>query len=250
MGRQDSVALVTASVDDLHGRIEAACAGALAGEAAAGTAAGAADLIGVAESAAACGGFVEEDLRQRGLERQSRSGGPGLLLRALPFGMLTPLDRPRLRRDAYRCVALAGADEGTAIASVAAAILVADLMRFDVATSLIRVRQSLLEDAPMALLARLAPLADGSPADAADSGAVLQQAITALAVAESVQQAVASAVGAHPVAAGLAGALTGAHLGAAGLDGIDVESLPHADRALPIARRLAERADAALANIG
>ena len=42
-------------IDDLPGRIEASFIGALAGEDAAGTAAGTADLVGVAESAAACG---------------------------------------------------------------------------------------------------------------------------------------------------------------------------------------------------
>ncbi|MGA8362168.1 MAG: hypothetical protein WB793_11140, partial [Candidatus Dormiibacterota bacterium] len=58
-------------IDDLPGRIEASFIGALAGEHAAGTAAGTADLVGVAESAAACGGFDDADLRQRGLERPS-----------------------------------------------------------------------------------------------------------------------------------------------------------------------------------
>ena len=142
-------------IEDLPGRIEASFIGALAGEHAAGTAAGTADLVGVAESAAACGGFDDTDLRQRGLERPSRAGAAGLLLRALPFGLLSPLDRPRMRRDSYRCVALAGADEGTAVTAVAAALLIADLLRFDLETSLVRVRQSLLEDAPMALLDRL-----------------------------------------------------------------------------------------------
>ena len=172
---------VERSIEDLGGRIEAACLGALAGETAAGSAAGAADLLGVAESAAACGGFDEYDLRQRGLQRPSRSGNAGLVLRALPFGLLTPLDRPRLRRDAYRCVALAGADEGTAITAVAAAILIADLARFDLDTALVRVRQSLLEDAPMALLQRLTALPgsaelSGDP----DPGIALQGAITAM----------------------------------------------------------------------
>src|SRR6202023_3799079 len=108
------------------------------------------------------------DLRHRGLERPSRSGSAGLLLRALPFGLLSPLDRPRLRRDAYRCVALAGADEGTAITAVAAALLIADLLRFDLATALVRVRQSLLEDAPMALLDRLRVVESGLPMDVSD----------------------------------------------------------------------------------
>ena len=231
------------TVDDLGGRVEAACIGALAGEAAAGAAAGAADLVGVAESVAACACFDESDLRQRGLERPSRSGSSGLLLRALPFGMLTPLDRPRLRRDSYRCVALAGADEGTALAAVATAILVADLMRFDLHTALVRVRQSLLEDAPMALLARLAPAEPGTVFPETDSGAVLQAAITALAQGETVEAVIAAAAGGPAVALSLAGALAGAHGGRSAVAGIAASQLPHADRALHIAHRLAERAE-------
>ena len=230
-------------IDDLSGRIEAACLGALAGEAAAGTSAGAADLLGVAESAGACGCFDEEDLRQRGLARASRGGSAGLLLRALPFGLLAPLQRPRLRRDAYRCVALAGADEGTAIAAVAAALVIADLMRFDLDTTLIRVRQSLLEDAPMALLDHLrvaSPALD--EAVEGDAAAALQAAITAVARADTIVGAVAAAAGGPPAAQSLAGALVGAHVGRASAEGIAAEQLPHGDRALHIARRLAEQA--------
>lgn len=236
---------MTGQIDDLSGRIEAAVVGALAGEAAAGTAAGAADLLGVAESAAACGGYVEADLRQRGLERPSRSGTAGLLLRALPFGMITPLQRPRLRRDAYRCVALAGADEGTAVAAVATALLVADLMRFDLDTALIRVRQSLLEDAPMTLLDRLhvsAPI-DTQPAHESDAGAVLQAAITALATAHTVEGVVAARAGGPAVALTLAGSLAGVHHGRTAVAGIQADTLPHGDRALQIAHRLAEQAE-------
>ena len=237
--RKDSVGRVNAPIDDPGGRIEAAIVGALAGEAAAGTAAGAADLLGVAESAAACGGFVDADLRQRGLERPSRSGSAGLLLRAIPFGLLAPLDRPRLRRDAYRCVALAGADEGTAIAAVAAALLVADLMRFDAHAALLRVRQSLLEDAPMALLARLAPEAAAHAADETDPGGVLQAAISAMVEAATVGEAIAAASGGPAVALTLAGALAGAHRGRSAIAGIAAEDLPHGDRGLQIARHLA-----------
>lgn len=234
---------VERSIEDLGGRIEAACLGALAGETAAGSAAGAADLLGVAESAAACGGFDEDDLRQRGLQRPSRSGNAGLVLRALPFGLLTPLDRPRLRRDAYRCVALAGADEGTAITAVAAAILIADLARFDLDTALVRVRQSLLEDAPMALLQRLTALPgsaelSGDP----DPGIALQGAITAMKRAESIPDAVVAATGGPAAAMSLAGALAGAHRGPSALAGVNVPELPHGERALGIARMLAERA--------
>lgn len=231
-------------IEDLPGRIEASFIGALAGEHAAGTAAGTADLVGVAESAAACGGFDDTDLRQRGLERPSRAGAAGLLLRALPFGLLSPLDRPRMRRDSYRCVALAGADEGTAVTAVAAALLIADLLRFDLETSLVRVRQSLLEDAPMALLDRLRIIDDGPPMDVSDPdpGLTLQRAICALASANPFDDVLAAAAGGTAVAASLAGALVGARDGVAAVAGVDRDHLPHADRALSVARRLAEMA--------
>ena len=243
MGRKDSVASMATPVLDLGGRIEAACLGALAGEAAAGGAAGAADLLGVAESAAATGGFVEEDLRQRGLQRPSRSGTAGLLLRALPFGLLTPLDRPRLRRDSYRCVSLAGADEGTAVAAVAAAILIADLLRFDVGTTAVRVRQSLLEDAPAALLEHLAPRPGSDVSASSEPASVLQSAITALAGADSLDGVLAAASGGPAPALGLAGAFAGARFGRDAVTAIDVERLAHGDRAVQIARKLAERAE-------
>lgn len=110
------------------------------------------DMLAVAESIAERGGLDVDDLRQRQL---SAATGTALLLRVIPFGLATPLDRPRLRRDSYRCAAAAGADEGTALVCVAAALVAADLMRFDPVTTATRVRQSLLEDAPMALLNRL-----------------------------------------------------------------------------------------------
>jgi hypothetical protein len=243
------------AIEDQSARIEAAFIGALAGESAAGTAAGAADLLGVAESVAATGGFDEADLRHRGLERPSRGGTAGLLLRALPYGLLTPLDRPRVRRDAYRCLALAGGDEATAITGVAAALLVADLLRFDLGTALVRVRQSLLEDAPMALLQRLAVLrdvpppeepeqaapADGAPPFPADPTDVLQRALTAVDQDGSIDHILAAAEGAPAVALTLAGALAGARGGLAVVDGVDREHLPHADRAIAIAHRLGDR---------
>lgn len=231
-----------ATVDDLPGRIHAALIGALAGESAAGVAAGAADLLGVAESAAASGGFDEADFRRRGLERPSRSGSAGLVLRALPFGLLTPFDRPRLRRDAYRAAALAGADEGTALTGVAAAILIADLLRFELGIALVRVRQSLLEDAPMALLKRLAPGGEAGAAADPDPGTALQGAINALDGSGGVLESVQRASGGAVVAISLAGALAGARGGPDAITGIQVESLPHGERAASIARRLADTA--------
>lgn len=136
-------------------------------------------MLAVAESIAARGGLDVDDLRQRQL---SAASAAGLLVRVLPFGLATPLDRPRLRRDAYRCAAAAGADEGTTVVCLAAALVAADLLRFDPSTTAIRVRQSLLEDAPMALLNRLVildPQAEVVEADS-DPGAALQVALSEL----------------------------------------------------------------------
>ena len=136
-------------------------------------------MLAVAESIAAHGGLDVDDLRQRQL---TSAPGAAVLLRVLPFGLATPLDRPRLRRGAYRCAAAAGADEGTTLVCVAAALVAADLLRFDPAMTAIRVRQSLLEDAPMALLNRLTVLDPETEVTEVDSdpGAALQLALSAL----------------------------------------------------------------------
>lgn len=166
-------------ISDHQRRIAAALRSAIAAQPRGEAVGAAGDMLAVAESIAAHGGLDLDDLRGREL---SASGGPGLLVLVLPFGLATPLDRPRLRRDAYRCAAAMGADEGTALVCVAAALVVADLMRFDPLTTAIRVRQSLLEDAPMALLDRLTLLdPDGAIAEAADDpSAALQVALSAL----------------------------------------------------------------------
>jgi len=237
---------VSTTIDDHGGRVQAALLGALAGEAAAGTAAGAADLLGVAESVAATGGFDEADMRNRGLEKPSRGGTAGLLLRAVPFGLIAPLDRAALRRSAHRCVVLAGADEGTAVSAVAVAMLTADLLRFDLDTSLLRVHQSLLEDAPLALLDSLRPDPGSltrSPEDAEPAHA-LQAAITALEAGE-LDAAVDAARGGPAVSVALAGALAGARDGSASLWRLDAASLPHGERAMQIAHRFAARLDVA-----
>jgi hypothetical protein len=163
-----------------HGhRIAAALRGAFAGQPHPDAGGAANDMLAVAESLAAQGGLDVEDLRQRQL---SAAAGPALLVRVLPIGLATPLDRPRLRRDAYRCAAAAGADEGTTLVCVAAALCAADLLRFDPAITVIRVRQSLLEDAPMALLNRLTLLDPESEVieSPADGGAALQVALSVL----------------------------------------------------------------------
>jgi len=228
-----------------HGaRIEAAFLGALAGERAAQAPAAAGDLLEVADSIATVGGFDAEDLRRRGLAGSSQAGPAGLLLRAVPFGLLAPLDRPRIRRDAYRVAALAGADEGTAVAAIAAALLTADLTRFDLPTAVVRVYQSLLEDAPFALLERLrldgaAPPAEGDD----DPGAALQLAIAGVLGADRIEAAISGAAGpGRRAAVSLAGALAGAHLGGAGLDGAWRAAVPHAHRAAILAAAVAARA--------
>jgi hypothetical protein len=148
-----------------------------------------------------------------------------------------------VRRDAYRVAALAGADEGTAVAAMAAALLIADLTRFDLATSVMRVYQSLLEDAPFALLERLRiggdpPAAEGDD----DPGAALHLAITALSGTDQIEAAIQGAAGTGRRAAiSLAGALAGAHLGAAGLDAEWRAGVPHAHRAVALAASVAAR---------
>ncbi len=233
-------------------RIEAALVGVCVGEAQADEPAGAADLLGVAESLAATGAFDAEDLRKRGLERPSKSGSTGLLLRGMPFGLLTPFDRPRLRRDAYRCVSLAGADEATVITAVAVAVLTADLMRFDLETALVRLRQSLLEDAPFALLERFRiPQGPADPGVGHDPGAVFQAAAAALHEAQGLVGCAQAALATSPVTAGLAAALAGTRDGFAGVDEEAVRAVPHAETASAIAKRLAEQAgNSSLAGVG
>ena len=224
-------------------RIEAAFLGALAGERAAQAPAAAGDLLEVADSIVSVGGFDAEDLRRRGLTGSSQAGPAGLLLRAVPFGLLTPLDRPRVRRDAYRVASLAGADEGTAVAAIAAALLAADLTRFDLATAVVRVYQSLLEDAPFALLDRLRLDAAALAENDDDPSAALQLAIAGLVGAVRVEAAIEAAAGrGRRAAVSLAGALAGALLGSAGFDDAWRSGVPHGHRAATVAAGLAARA--------
>src|SRR5487761_1618177 len=101
-----SVAGVEA-IDTHRGRIAAPPAGALAAERARSSPGTALEMLAVAESLASTGSFEVDDLRRRGLTGPPADGPVGLLVRVLPFGLSTPLDRPRLRRDAYRCAAAA-----------------------------------------------------------------------------------------------------------------------------------------------
>jgi len=233
-------------VEDLDGRLRAALAGAVAGERRAGIPTGAGQLLDAAESAAAHDGFDAADLTQRGLDALPPAGIAALPLRALAYGLLTPADRPNLRRSAHRSACLAGADAGTAMTAVAAAVLVADLLRFDLDWCLARLHQTLLEEAPQALLDRLRPLPDhlGMRGDQ-DPGAALQIAITALSRAGTVPEVLdeLDAYGENlTVAYSLAGALAGASGGTAGGDTTWLDGLsPRADA---VAAHLAERARA------
>jgi hypothetical protein len=201
-------------------------------------------LLDLGDHLVAEGGVVTtQALAAAGFGEAPGGGRAALLLRAIPVGLLSPLDRPRLRLGAHRAVTVAGADEGTAMTAVATAVLVADLCRFDLDTVLVRLRQTLLEEAPSALHARLRVLGWSEPMEgSADPGAALQLALTALDRSDSVAGAVAQATGAGgevAAAAALAGALAGAHHGLAGLDDEAIATIPAAARIDALAARLA-----------
>ena len=207
-------------VDDLDGRVLAGLAGAVAGERRAGVPTGAALLVAAAESAAASRGFDPDDLRARSLDAAPPAGLSGVLLPGLAYGLLTPADRPQLRRSAHRVARLAQADEGTAMTAVAAAVLAADLLRFDVDWCLTRLHQTLLEEAPQGLLDRLQPLPDSAPLRGdQDPGAALQIAITALTRTDASVPEVLDELDAYgedlTAACSLAAAFAGIHTGTA-----------------------------------
>jgi hypothetical protein len=230
-------------VDDFEGRILAALAGAVAGERRAGITAGAAQLLSAAESLAYTGSYDADDLQARGLDVLPAPGLAALTLRAVAYGLATPADRPLLRRSAHRSARLAGADEGTAMTAVAAAVLTADLLRFDLGWCLARLHQTLLEEAPLALLHRLTPLDDHEPLRGdSDPGAALQIAITALHRAGTVPDVLdeLAAYGEElGVASALAGALAGARSGREG-DTSWLDDTP--ERVHVVSEQLAQRA--------
>jgi ADP-ribosylglycohydrolase len=181
-------------------------------------------------------------MRARGLDAPPATGAAGLVLRATVCGLASPLDRPRLRRDAHRSVRLAHGDEGTAITAVAAAVLAADLCRFDLDLALVRLRQTLLEEAPLALHARLVPLDRfTAPLCSGDPGSTLQVAITALDRAGTLPETIdeAASYGGDVVAAvALAGVLAGARTALEGCDEDWLAAVPARARATEIAARL------------
>ncbi|HEX3605366.1 MAG TPA: hypothetical protein VH134_05555, partial [Candidatus Dormibacteraeota bacterium] len=226
------------AIDLLPDRVTAALLGAAAGEAAAGAAAGTRQLLDLAESIADHGGLDAADATARGLDTAPATGAAGLVLRAVACGLASPLDRPRLRRDAHRSVRLAGGDEGTAITAVAAAVLAADLCRFDLDLALVRLRQTLLEEAPLALHARLAPLDPGTaPLCSGDPGSTLQIAITALDRTRTLPEAVEEAAGYGgdiTAAIALAGVLAGARSAFEGCDEEWLAAVPARERATAV----------------
>lgn len=226
---------------DLSLVAEAAFLGALAGERSAGSPAGADDLFAVAESVVLTQGMDEDELRHRGMGVPSRAGPAGVLMRVVPFALLDPGDRPLLRRRAYRMIVMSGADSGAAITGIALALLIADLIRFDLSTACLRVRQSLLEEAPLGLLDRLAPRPDAAPAGDADPGGALQIAITMLNGRAGVPETLEGFAEGDglTVSRCLAGVLAGVRDRRHAMADEWAARLPHAEPALALARRLA-----------
>jgi hypothetical protein len=244
--------MTTISIDRLGERIRASVAGSLAAEAAVGLPSGALHMLAVAESLADRGDFDGDDLRARGLGSMPACGSGGVLVRVVPYGLVLPADRPHLRRCAYRAALLASADEGTAAIAVATAVLATDLLRFDLDTALVRVRQTLLEEVPMPVQQRLAPLLPAEAQDPGDDpGASLQLAITVLSTTTGVIGAIDAVIAAAPqaaVAASLAGALAGCRDGLEGITSSWLEAIPAAEPARRASERLAERATERLAS--
>ena len=204
------------------------------------------DLLLAADCVAEAGQFDGDALRQAGLGVPPPAGAAGITVRVLPFALLTPLDRPRLRRAAYRAGGIGGVDEGAAIAGVAACVLAADLLRgFDIETCLPRCHQTLLEEAPAALLAHLRLLEPDAPLSGDDDPTVaVQVAATALSRGRGVDAVLASFPADTEVGAGrvLAATLAAIRDGLEGFDSARLQAHPLHDRALSAAQALSEAA--------
>ena len=121
------------------------------------------DLCLLSECLAETGGGDADALRQAGMGVAPPGGAAGILMRSLVYGVFTPMQRSRLRRGVYRCIGLSSHDELAAIAATAAAVIAADLCRgFEIEDCLVRCRQTLLEEAPTALLEALRSLPAGA----------------------------------------------------------------------------------------
>ncbi len=80
------------------------------------------------------------------------SGEGGYLLHTVPLALTLPLNRPLLRRLAAHLPGDTPQLEGVRILGIAAALITADLLSFDIPIVLLRVHQSLLEEAPTLVL--------------------------------------------------------------------------------------------------
>ena len=133
--------------------------------------------------------------------------------------------------------------------TLATGILAMDLLRFDLSTALLRLHQTLLEDAPILVLRRLCPLGPdtSAPADT-ESGAALQLAITGLAAARGIDDVCAAVLARQPaatIAVSLAAALAGLRDADHGLALGAYQDLPGGDRVATAAETLADRAHGA-----
>ena len=180
------------------------------------------DVLLTADCIADSRGLDADALREAGLTTAPAGASAGVVLRALPCALLNSNDRPAVRRSAHLAAAVAGVDEGTAVVAVAVGVLATDLIRgFPLDTALLRCHQTLLEEAPMALLNRLRPLADDAQLDGdGDPSMALQLAVTALHRAQGVDAVLAQFEGsplhtAPPLAAALAAIRDG-------FDGFDI----------------------------
>ena len=161
------------------------------------------DLVETANRAAACGGYDREKFANFSSPSPAASS-----LRGLLYGVLTPHDRVRLRRDAGAAALAGSRDEAAAAVAVAVAVIAADLSRgFPLDECATRCRQTLLEEAPLAVLDALHPLDEGvEMAPGGSAIASLQCAITAVARFRAMQ----SIVSAMPAGAEVATALAAA----------------------------------------
>lgn len=114
------------------------------------------------------------------------------MLLGIPYAFAQPYDRSQVRVQARRAANAAGVDELTAATAMAVALLVADLVWCDLPTALMRVRQTVMEEVPSALLYRLCvrPEPNGWPSSD-DAPSTLQMAIAAAQQSTTVSEAAA-----------------------------------------------------------
>ncbi len=99
------------------------------------------------------------------------SGEGGYLLHTVPLALTLPLNRPLLRRLAAHLPGDAPQLEGIRILTIAAGLVAADLLSHDIPVVLLRVHQSLLEEAPTLVLDWLRETSSTPAADVSDQTA-------------------------------------------------------------------------------